>query len=171
MMRAGRLPGTGSFLLTILTSIMGLLATRADHLTFEAEVNVDGLRKKCGADISAPGVKAKPREALDVPVGKQITVKWTATHTGTDEALKDVVIHFFVVKEEKAGQATIPKLDRDVLAESALTMDFKPRDKQTGELTFQIDARGVYLLRVESLGAVVGIGGHEDFAALDLIVK
>jgi hypothetical protein len=144
---------------------------RADHLVFDAEVQAGNSKKKCTGDVAALGVKPKPREVFEVPANKPITVKWTVSHAGNKDVLKDVVIHFFVVKEPKAGQVAVPKLDRDVAVESALTMDFKPKDKQSGELTFQIDAPGTYLLRVESIGAATGIDGHEDFAAMDLVVK
>jgi hypothetical protein len=145
-------------------------ATFADHLKFEAEVRCENVKRACSTGVSGPNTKLGPRATLEVPLGKAITVNWKVTHTAGGP-LKDVVIHFFVVKEEKAGQAAIPKLDRDVIAESALTMDFKPGDKQTAELVMQMDVRGTYLLRIESIGAAVGIGEHEDFAVLDLIVK
>ena len=65
----------------------------------------------------------------------------------------------------------MPKLDKGVIAESALSMDFGPKDKSEGELSFTIDKPGCYLLRLETIGATAGPAGHEDFAALDVEVR
>jgi hypothetical protein len=72
---------------------------------------------------------------------------------------------------DKVGQTTVPKLNRGVAAESALTMDFRPKESTHGELTFRIDTPGVYLVRVETIGAAVGLEGHEHFATLDVVVE
>ncbi len=145
-------------------------SAHADDLKFVAKVEANGATKTCDNDISAVGIKPKGRGVFELPLEKPVTLQWNVTNTG-DKLLKDVVIHFFVVKEEKVGQSAVPKLDRDVTVEGALTMDFKPKSKQSGEITFRIEARGSYLLRVESIGAASGIDGHEDFTALDLVVK
>src|SRR5919201_573509 len=52
----------------------------------------------------------------------------------------------------KPGRRAVLKLDKDVVVESALTMDFKPGEKSTGGLSFQINTPGTYLVRVESIG-------------------
>jgi hypothetical protein len=58
-----------------------------------------------------------------------------------------------------------------VAAESALTMDFNPKDATRGELSFTLERPGFYLLRLETIGAAVGADGQEYFAALDLEVE
>jgi hypothetical protein len=50
-------------------------------------------------------------------------------------------------------------------------MDFKPKDKTEGELSFTVEKPGVYLLRLETMGASAGIEGSEYFAALNLVVR
>ena len=50
-------------------------------------------------------------------------------------------------------------------------MDFGPKDKNEGELSFIIDDPGCYLLRLETIGATAGRAGHENFAALDVKVR
>jgi len=100
-----------------------------------------------------------------------LTVHWTLRNVDTRASFKDVLVHFFVVKIDKAGQAVVPKLDRDVVAESALTMDFKPKEKAEGEVTLRLPRPGAYLMRLETIGAVTGPAGHEDFAALDVSVR
>jgi hypothetical protein len=49
-------------------------------------------------------------------------------------------------------------------------MDFKPSDRTEGEITLVVAKPGCYLLRVETKGAA-GKDGHEQFAALDLVVR
>jgi len=160
-----------TILVAILLSGFFSVPARADHFTIDLEVKAGGASKTVKADRAALGVKAKEREALTAKAGATMTVKWTVTSTAKTGVVKDVLVHFFVVRQEKLGQASVPKLDKDVAAESALTMDFKPKDKATGELSFTIAAPGIYLLRLETIGAASGADGHEHFAALDLVIK
>ena len=51
------------------------------------------------------------------------------------------------------GQRNVPKLNMGVAAESALTMDFAPKDATRGALSFTIERPGFYLLRLETRGA------------------
>jgi hypothetical protein len=158
-------------LLTGIVVISGAVATaRADHFAIDLEVKAAKVSKTARTDTVAVGVKPKPRGILEAQAGKTIEAKWTITSTAGKDTAKDVLVHFFVVKIDKAGQQTVPKLDKDVPAESALTMDFKPKDKAEGELSFTIDKPGTYLIRLETIGSA-GKDGHEHFAALDLVIK
>ena len=123
--------------------------------------------------FATPAVRAADEFAiaLEARAGQRVTVKWTLRSTDPKTTYKDVTVHFFAVKEEKAGQQTVPNLNRDVAVETALSMDFKPKDATDGELSFTIDKPGSYLLRLETIGAAVGVEGHEHFAALDLVVR
>ena len=112
--------------------------------------------------------KPKERDVLEVKAGDRVTVQWKLNSTDAKAVLKDVTVHFFAVKEDQAGQPAVPKLDKGVVAETALTMDFGPKDKNESELTFTIDKPGCYLFRVETIGSAAGPAGHEDFAAIDV---
>ena len=94
-----------------------------------------------------------------------------ASNSDPKAQYKDVTVHFFAVKEEKAGQPDVPKLSKGVAAESALSMDFAPKDKCEGEMNLTIDKAGCYLFRVETIGAARGLEGREYFAALDVQVR
>jgi hypothetical protein len=144
---------------------------RADHFAIDLEARAGKESKTAHAEAAALGATPKPRPVLEVKAGERVTVKWTLRCTDPKETYKDVVVHFFAVKEEKTGQQAVPKLDRDVTAESALTMDFKPKDANDAELSFTVDRPGSYLLRLETIGAAVGLEGHEHYAALDLVVR
>ena len=162
---------TRLFGLCVLGWLAAALPAHAGHFAIDLHVGSDKEGKTVHADILAPGVKPRPREVLAVRAGAPIKVKWTVTCTARKETFKDVVVHLFVVKERTVGQAALPKLDKGVPVESALTMDFKPRSRARGKVDVKLTIPGAYLLRLETIGAAVGIDGHEHFAALDLVVK
>jgi hypothetical protein len=155
----------------VVAALVSPACARADHFAIDLKVETSSGSRTVHGQAARLGGKSKPRQVLEGAPRKPIAVHWTLTSTETKETFKDVVVHFFVVKEEKTGQEAVPKLDKQVEVESALTMDFKPADKAQGEQTFQIDKPGVYLVRLETVGAAVGGDGHEYFAALDLMVK
>jgi len=137
----------------------------------DLEVKAGKESKKGQADVTVMATKPKARPVLVAEASKPIRVHWKVTSTATKGEAKDVLIHFFVVTLAEVGQSTVPKLDKDVVSESALTMDFQPKDKASGELEFRIEKPGVYLVRVETRDTASEPGGHDHFAALDLVVK
>src|SRR5262249_36763235 len=141
------------------------------HFAFELQVKTAKATKKGTPDIAAVGAKPKSRPVMNAKAGDEIAVKWTLSSTANKGVTKDVTVHLVVVKEEKVGQLAVPKLDKDVAAETAMTMDFKPKDRAKGDVTVTIDKPGAYLVRVETIGAAAGAEGHEHFAALDLVVE
>ncbi len=162
-----------SRLLLGLVTFGGLLASApaAEPFAIDLEVRCGKVKKTAHAESAAPGVKPQKRDILEIKAGDQVRVNWKLRSTDPKATLKDITIHFFAVKEERAGQRTVPKLDKGVVAESALSMDFGPKDKNEGALSFIIDEPGCYLLRLETIGATAGPAGHENFAALDVKVR
>src|SRR5437899_5058650 len=142
---------------------------RADHFAIDLEARSGAAKRTAKTETAALAEKSKARAVLEAKAGKPITVKWAVTSTAKNGMVKDALIHFFVVKEEKVGQVALPKLDKQVTVESALTMDFKPKDKTEAELSFTIDTPGSYLLRLETRDSA-GKEGHEHYAAMDLVV-
>lgn len=161
------------FRMTFATCLLMLVCSvsRADHFAIDLKVQAGKNSKSAQEETASLGSKAKKRMVLNAKVGDRIVVKWTLTNKNAKTAVKNVLVHFFAVKQEELGQKTTPKLDKGVVAESALVMDFNPKDKTHGELSFVVDRPGPYLLRVETIGAAIGDSGHEHFAALDLLVK
>jgi hypothetical protein len=159
--------------LGLIVFVGSLLAcqARADGFVIDLEVKAAKVRKTAHEEMANAAGKPSARIILNAKAGDSITVHWTMTHAGPKDTAKDVLIHFFVVRETQAGQPAVPKLDKEVVVESALTMDFKPRDKTEGDLVFAIPKRGCYLMRLETIGAAHGIDEHEQFAALDLVVQ
>src|SRR5207302_9941534 len=98
-------------------------------------------------------VKPKTRAILQATAGEPITVTWTLRSLDAKTTVPDVLVHFFVARENATGQRELPKLDEKVVVESALTMDFKPNDRAKGNVTFAVATPGSYLLRLETIGA------------------
>jgi hypothetical protein len=146
-------------------------AARADHFAIDLDVQAAGKKAAAHAQAQGSGQKAKSRPVLHLQAGQRVAVKWLLTNTHTKATFKDVIVHFFVVREEHVGQQTVPKLGKTVQAESALTMDFRPGDKTRGEVSFVIDVPGAYLLRLETVGAAVEPETHEHYSAIDLVVE
>jgi hypothetical protein len=143
----------------------------AHHFTIDLQVEAAGQSRTAHAETLALAAKPKTRPVLHVKRGDRVKVKWVLTNSHAKDSFKDVVIHFFAVKEEQADQRVVPKLGKSVTVESASTVDFRPGDKTRAELSFTIDAPGAYLLRLETIGAAIEPGGHEHYAALDVVVQ
>jgi hypothetical protein len=168
----------GSAVETLRPSLAGLVVllglagvARADHFAIDLKVQAGKSEPVLAhAETLGLGTKPKTRSVLEARAGDTVTVEWTLQSRAAKDTFKDVLIHFFAVKEDMAGQRTVPKLDKGVLVETASTMDFKPKDKTQGKLDFQITQPGAYLLRLETIGAA-GNEGHEHFAAIDVVVR
>jgi hypothetical protein len=145
--------------------------TSASLFTIDLDVQAAKVHDTAHAEIVAIGAKPLHRKVLEVKAGVPVTVRWTLRSAARTETFKDIVVHFFAAKEAKVGQQVLPKLDANVAAETALTMDFRPADKANSELVFALDQPGCYLIRLETIGVVAGSGDHEYFAAMDLVVR
>jgi hypothetical protein len=160
-----------SLALALCGCLCGASPVRAHHFTIDLEVQSGKARKTTHAQTLQLGEKARPRLILEIKAGSEVTVKWKLTSTAAMTTYKNVLVHFFVVKQKMLGQEFPPKLDKGVIVESAQTIDFKPKESTEGQLNFTIPKEGAYLVRLETIGAAVGKDGHEHFAALDLKVR
>lgn len=145
---------------------------RADHFTIDLEVKAPKANKTVHAETLGLGIKTKPRPVLEIQAGDKVAIKWTLTSAAKD-VIKDVQIQFYAVKIPKPGDPPpSPRdFDKDALVQTALTMDFKPKDKTEGELSLAVDKPGTYLLRLETKGAAVMPDDHEHFATLDIVAR
>jgi hypothetical protein len=157
------------FLFAILLGTCVPSLGRADDFTIDLKAQAGKKPETAEAKYPLPDMKASPRAVLETVVDAPIGVKWNVRNT--DKAtMKDVLVHFFVVKIDKADQQEVPKLTKGVVVESALTMDFKAQDKTEGEMRFTVPNPGRYLLRLELKNAG-NKDGREPFAALELLVR
>ena len=157
-----RRPALLLFMLLIVPSL-----GRADDFTIDLKAQAGKKPESAEAKYPVPDMKPSPRAVLMTAVDTPISVKWFVRNTDK-AALKDVLVHCFVVKIDKADQQEVPKLTKNVVVDSALTMDFKAQDKTEGEIRFTVPNPGRYLLRLELKNAGAK---HEPFAALELLVR
>jgi hypothetical protein len=144
------------------------LEARAEHAKINLDVEGPREQKSAYVDQTPPDWGKNPRPVVRARVNEPIRVHWTFTNVYPHKTLQNVVIHFYVARESKAGQKETPDLRGDVVQESAFEMDFKPGAKAGQRNTFKIDAPGAYLVRVESRQTG---SDHEHFAAIDLVVE
>ncbi len=143
----------------------------ADHFTVELKVQ-SGKQSVTGrTETVSLGDTPKKRGVLSVKAGDRITVHWRVQNVSPKVTAKDVMIHFFTAREMELGQKTLPKLKDDAAAQSAILMDFGPKEASEGDTVFTISKAGPYLVRVETKGAGKGPDGHEHFAALEILVQ
>ncbi len=159
------------WLIAALVCVALLEVVRADHFTVELKLQASKQSQTAQTDTQAIGVKTKPRKVMTVKAGERLTLHWKVINVSAKESFKNVLIHLMAVPEEKVGQVNVPKAKENVAAESAAVMDFNPGEKAKGDLVFTIERPGIYLVRVETIGAAAGPEGHEHFAALDLMVE
>jgi hypothetical protein len=157
--------------LTVLGGPGGLPVPPPNHFAIDLKVQGAKASRTAHAETPKRGAKPTDRPLLEAKAGELLTVHWTLRRTDLRNPAKDILVHFVVVQEGQAGQPTIPRLDKGVAVESALTMDFQPKDETTGDLSFQVATPGAYLVRLETIGASQGADGEETFAALDLVAR
>ena len=109
------------------------------------------------------------RVVFDGKVGASFTVSWKIVRTDKTE-VKDVLVHFYIVKLERQGESP-PALDpKIVVLESAVSMDFPQNKVCSAKQQFKVDEPGVYLLRIEA-GGDPDKPAAEDFVEMELVAK
>ena len=143
-------------------------SARAEHAKIQLEVATPRDQVTAFVDQTPPEWGKNPRPVLKAKVHEPIRIHYILTNVYPHKTLENVVVHFFVVKQKKAGQKEIPDLKGDMVLESAFDMDFKPGGKAGQRTTLKIDTPGAYLIRVETRKTH---SDHEHFSAIDLVVE
>jgi len=117
------------------------------------------------ADQEPPAGGRNPRPLGKVKVGEALALQFFLTNTYPHGVKKDVTVRYYVVREEKRGQKSVPDLKEGVVTEGAFQMNFKPGCRVGARVTFRIRKPGIYLLRTETLNTD---SDHEHFAAIDV---
>src|SRR3954469_2844877 len=105
----GRLCMAGT--LTGAAIVLGaLISHRADAEHFDILLKVVSADKQAEAsmDTTPPIGGVNPRPVLKVKAGDPIRVTWRLRNSSPHGALKNVSIHFFVVREMRTGQKPVP---------------------------------------------------------------
>jgi hypothetical protein len=142
-------------------------AVRAEHAKISLEVATSRENVTAFVDQTPPESGKNPRPVIRAKVNEPIRIKYLFTNVYPHKTLENVVVHFYVARQQKVGQKELPDLKGDVVIETAFDMDFKPGTKAGQRSTVKIDTPGVYLIRLETRNTQ---SDHEHFSAIDLVV-
>jgi hypothetical protein len=158
-------------LIVPLTTILMLLAlvspVRAEHAKINLEVSTGRDNVAAFVDQTPPDWGKNPRPVIKARTNEPIRINYQFTNVYPHKTLENVVVHFFIARQQKVGQKELPEVKGDVVMETAFDMDFKPGSKAGQRSTVKIDTPGVYLIRIETRNTQ---SDHEHFAAIDLVV-
>jgi hypothetical protein len=156
-------------LVAIIAGWIGAGPAWAEHAKIQLEVATPRDQVAAFVDQTPPEWGKNPRPVLKAKVNEPVRIQYLLTNVYPHKTLENVVVHFFVVRQKKAGQKEIPDLKGDgVVLESAFDMDFKPGGKAGQWTRLKIDTPGAYLIRVETRNTQ---SDHEHFSAVDLVVE
>src|SRR4051812_21281923 len=138
----------------------------AEHAKINLDISAAGEQVTAFVDQTPPEHGKNPRPVLKARAGDPIKIQWTLTNVYPHKTLENVVVHFYVAREQAVGQKPTPDLgvEANVVFESAFEMDFKPGAKAGARQTLRVDRPGVYLIRLETRQTQ---SDHEHFAAVD----
>ena len=105
------------------------------------------------------------RPSITVEADSKLTAAWKVTYIAKPP-INDVLVHFYMVRIERSGQAPPPLAPQRVLLESAQTMDFSTGTSTDAKMEFRPKETGLYLVRLEAQGA-----GEPSAAEMELVVK
>ena len=162
------MPRLSAFLPAMVISTLIASEVRAEHAKINLEVTVGRETATAHVDQTPPDSGKNPRPVVKAKVNEPIRINYLLTNVYPHKTLENVVVHFYVARQEKVGQKDLPDLKGDVVIESAFDMDFKPGGKAGQRTTLKIDTPGVYLIRVETRNTQ---SDHEHFSAIDLVVS
>src|SRR4051794_16554492 len=117
------------FGLVVSGSLLSSWQARADLFAIDLEVKTLKESKTAHAETASADKKPPAPTVVEARTGERISVRWTLRNSAPQAKVPDLLVHFFAAKAEKIGQKNVPKLTQDVVVETALTMDFKPKDQ------------------------------------------
>lgn len=154
--------------------VLGSLTARraeAEHFDMLLRVMSGDKQAQSEMDTTPPIGGVNPRPILKVKSGDPIRVTWRLKNSSPHGALKNVSIHFFVVREAKTGQKPVPDPAGEAgIIESSFTSDLKFGATSTGAVKLRLTDPGSYLVRLQSEGTH-DESGHEHFSAIDVEVQ
>ncbi len=159
----------------IVALIAGILALAgrhagAEHFDILLRVSSGDKQAQASMDTTPPIGGFNPRPVLKVKPGDPIKIAWNVKNSSPHGALKNVSLHFFIVRQANTGQKPVP--DAAGLAgvfDSSFTTDMAIGAVSSGALKLKLSDPGSYLIRLQSEGTHED-AGHEHFSAIDVEV-
>jgi len=166
-------------------------SARAEHANIDLKVISPDKEVSAVSDRTPPVGGLITRPVIVVKAGDPLYFQYFLTNTYPHGVLKKVIVRYYIVRIKKVGQKHVPNLpilpvpesslsdepsplpndsdlDRGVITQGQVTMNFKPHCKVGARMPFRIKQPGVYMVRVESLNTQ---SDHEHFSAIDLKVE
>ena len=144
---------------------------RAEHFDVALRVRAGDTQGQAFMDTTPPLGGINTRPIVKAKPGQEISVSWMMKSDYPHGTMKNVTVHFFVVREDKIGQKPVPDPStRAGVVDNSFTMDFAPAAAATGSIRFTIADPGSYLVRVQSENTHQE-HGHEHFSAVDLLIQ
>jgi hypothetical protein len=148
------------------------LAGRAEHADIDLRVmtlNPDGggaaAEEHASSDQEPPAGGVNARPLFKCKVNEPLVLQFFLTNTYPHGELKDATVRYFVVREAKVRQKTVPDLRDGAVVQGSFTLNLKPKGRVGARLRFALREPGVYLLRVQTANTR---SDHEHFSAIDL---
>src|SRR5262245_37456354 len=106
-------------------------AAPVEHARINLDVVTSVEQKTAFVDQTPPLYGKNPRPVVKGKVGEPIKVQYLFTNTYPNKTIENVVVHFFIAREEEVGQKDLPDLAAEgaLVLETAFDMDFKPGGK------------------------------------------
>jgi hypothetical protein len=173
----GRLGEEASFMLARFTLVLLawgylVISVQAEHAIIDLVVlrvdPVTGVSTEEGrssADREPPLGGLHPRPLVHVKINDPLVLQFVLTNAYPHGEKKNVTVRYFIAREEKAGQKTLPDLTKNVVTQGRFTLNFKPKCRVGAHVHFVLKEGGLYLLRVETLNTD---SDHEHFSAIDI---
>ncbi len=136
---------------------------RVDAETAKARDEADAV-----ADEEPPAGGINPRPMFKARANEPLLMQFILTNVYPHGELKDVTVRYFLVREDRAGQKSLPDLTKGTVTQGHFKLTLKPKARVGARVAFTIREPGVYLLRVDTLNTK---SDHEHFSAIDVLVE
>ena len=136
---------------------------RVDVDTSKARDEADAV-----ADEEPPAGGINPRPMFKAKANEPLLMQFILTNVYPHGELKDVTVRYFLVREDRAGQKSLPDLTKGAVTQGQFKVNLKPKARVGARVAFTIREPGVYLLRVDTLNTK---SDHEHFSAIDVLVE
>ncbi len=112
------------------------------------------LKTAAGEVRAAAPAKANspdPRPTASVGAGTRPQIRWSVVNTDPKEAVRSIVVHFFVTKTEKLGIPLVTGPQKGSAIDSVLGTDLSAKLGTTGNYNTPLSEPGLYLVGIEIL--------------------
>ena len=151
------------------------LSARAEHARIDLELihldpdtGADGDAVSAAADQEPPLGGYNERPLAKVKASEPLVLQFLLTGTYPHGIKKDVIVRYYVVREDKPGQKSVPDVKKGTVTDGRFKLNLKPGGRVGSRVLFGVKDPGTYLLRVETVNTD---SDHEHFSAIDVQVE